>query len=115
MEQVVTGAIAMGYGVAGLFFLRFWRKTRDRLFALFALALFVLSLNRVGSVAFAGAGGGAADLVYWVRFAAFALILAAIVDKNRPRTPRPPGPGHSSPVTTRPRPVTPPTRPPAPG
>jgi hypothetical protein len=88
MDDLVTGAIAMGYGVAGLFFFRFWRKSRDRLFALFALAFFVLTVNRVGSVAFAGTGGGAADHVYWVRLAAFALILVAIVDKNRPRPPR---------------------------
>jgi hypothetical protein len=108
MDDLATGAIAMGYAVAGLFFLRFWRKTRDRLFALFALAFVVLSLNRVADGVFPGVSGA----VYWVRFAAFALILAAIVDKNRPRTP---DPGHSSPVTTRPGPVTPPTRPPAPG
>jgi hypothetical protein len=82
MDLVVTGAIAMGYAVAGLFFLRFWRKSRDRLFALFALAFFVLSANRVGS-----AVAAEADYVYWVRFAAFALILAAVVDKNRPIRP----------------------------
>lgn len=86
MDHAAVGAIAMGYAVAGLFFLRFWRKTRDRLFALFALAFIVLTLNRIGSVAFTEAGG-AADHVYWVRFAAFALILTAIVDKNRPRKP----------------------------
>jgi hypothetical protein len=84
LDLVTTGAIAMGYAVAGLFFLRFWRKTRDRLFAFFALALFVLAVNRVGSVLL-GAQSGGAEPVYWVRFAAFALILAAIVDKNRPR------------------------------
>ena len=75
-----VGAIAAGYAVAGLFFLRFWRDTRDRLFALFALAFLVLAANRV-------AGGLLAapdrDPVYWVRFAAFAVILAAVVDKNR--------------------------------
>ena len=38
MDQVATGAMAMGYAVAGLFFLRFWRDARDRLFGLFALA-----------------------------------------------------------------------------
>jgi hypothetical protein len=83
-DLVTTGAIAMGYAVAGLFFLRFWRKTRDRLFALFSLALFVLAVNRVASVLL-GIPSGGADHVYWVRFAAFALILAAIVDKNRAR------------------------------
>jgi hypothetical protein len=80
MELMAVGAIAAGYAVAGVFFLRFWRDTRDRLFALFAVALFVLAANRV-------VGGLVPpphrDPVYWVRFAAFAVLLLAIIDKNR--------------------------------
>jgi hypothetical protein len=86
VDNLVTGAIAMGYGVAGLFFFRFWRKSRDRLFALFALAFFILAVNRVGSVVL-GIKAGEVDAVYWIRLTAFALILVAIVDKNRPRKP----------------------------
>ncbi len=37
----------MGFAVAGTFFLRFWRKTRDRLFILFALSFFLMAANRV--------------------------------------------------------------------
>lgn len=84
MELMAVGAVAAGYAAAGLFFLRFWRDTRDRLFALFAVAFFVLAVNRV-------AGGLLApphrDSVYWVRFAAFAVILLAVVDKNRSARP----------------------------
>jgi hypothetical protein len=87
VEQIFVGAIAAGYAVAGLFFLRFWRDTRDRLFVLFAVAFFVLAANRV-------VGGLLAepdrDPIYWVRFAAFAVILVAVVDKNRSAG-RPPG------------------------
>lgn len=80
MDLMTTGAIAAGYAVAALFFLRFWRATRDRLFALFAVAFFVLAVNR----AVAGVlPDDNRDPVYWVRFAAFAVILVAIVDKNR--------------------------------
>ena len=80
MDLIVVGAIATGYAVAGLFFLRFWRDTRDRLFILFAVAFFVLSANRVlGAVL----PEEHRDPVYWVRFTAFAMILLAIVDKNR--------------------------------
>jgi hypothetical protein len=89
MEQIESGAIAMAFGVAGVFFLRFWRDTRDRLFALFALAFFVLAVHRVVLAVFAPHGTGGGQL-YWVRFAAFALILLAIVDKNRSRRPVPP-------------------------
>ena len=84
MIQVASGAIALAFGVAGLFFLRFWRDTRDRLFGLFAMAFFVLAANRVG-IALSVVQGGQGDHYYWVRLCAFLLILVAIVDKNRPR------------------------------
>ena len=48
MKQVLMGRLAMACAVAALFFLRFWRQTRDRLFALFAVAFAVLGVNRVG-------------------------------------------------------------------
>jgi hypothetical protein len=89
MSQLMIGAIAMGFLVAGLFFLRFWRETRDRLFALFAVSFFVLAVNRVG-IGIAVGSGHTGDYLYWVRFLAFALILAAILDKNRSREPRGP-------------------------
>jgi hypothetical protein len=87
MDQLTAGAIAMGFGVAGLFFLRFWRETGDRLFALFALAFLTLAANRVG---LSLSGRGDREEHYWVRFLAFALILAAVWDKNRSRKPSAP-------------------------
>ena len=89
LDQVATGAIAMGYAVAGLFFLRFWRDARDRLFGLFALAFFVLAVNRV-AFTLLGLRESQGDHTYWVRLTAFTLILAAIIDNNRSR--RPPRP-----------------------
>lgn len=84
------GAIAMASTVVSLFFLRFWRDTGDRLFALFAVAFLLLAITRVGLIAstdgpFAPADGPAEGLTYWywVRLVAFLLILAAIIDKNR--------------------------------
>ena len=44
--RFLMGAIAMGFATAGLFFLRYWRESRDRLFAWFAVAFFVLAFNR---------------------------------------------------------------------
>lgn len=84
-EQVVFGAIGMGFAVSGFFFLRFWRQSRDRLFALFALAFFVLAANRFGIALIEphDVSPPRGDYLYWVRFLAFAIILAAIVDKNR--------------------------------
>ena len=37
LNQFLLGAIVMACGVAGLYFLRFYRKTHERLFAIFAL------------------------------------------------------------------------------
>lgn len=87
MREFIIGAIAMGFVVAGIFFLRFWRQTRDRLFGLFALAFFVLSANRLG-LAFAAESDDRGDYLYWVRLAAFSIILMAIIDKNIAREAR---------------------------
>lgn len=81
-EPLVAGAIAMGYLVSGLFFLRFWRDARDRLFLLFALAFFLLAVQRV-VLALMAASPEATVPVYGLRLLAFLVIIAAIVDKNR--------------------------------
>lgn len=78
------GAIAMAFGVAGLFFLRFWWDTRDRLFAIFALSFWLLGATRV-ALALARHTDEEHSYLYWVRLAAFLLILVAIADKNRPQ------------------------------
>lgn len=76
------GAIAMASIIAALFFLRFWRDTGDRLFGIFAAAFFLLASTRVGLV-LSRAQMEEQTLWYWVRLAAFLLILVAIIDKNR--------------------------------
>jgi hypothetical protein len=86
---LVSGAIAMGYAVAGLFFLRFWHETRDRLFLIFAGAFWVLGLQRLALV-FSREMVEDHTGLYLVRLFAFLLILGAIVDKNR-STAQPPG------------------------
>jgi hypothetical protein len=88
MFNLIFGAIAMGCIVAGVFFLRFWRETRDRLFFMFAMAFFLLAVERV---VLALKGAVAEDRVaylYLLRLAAFLLILIAILDKNRGRAGR---------------------------
>lgn len=82
MNEMMVGAMAMAFAAAGLFFFRFWRKTGDRLFALFALSFVVSAINRVAIVV-GNQQGYEGDYFYWVRFLAFAIILAAILDKNR--------------------------------
>ena len=84
MTLFISGAIVMGYWVAGLFFLRFWRQSRDRLFAIFGAAFWVLGAQRLALATSVEWAWGTTWL-YVVRLAAFLLILWAIVDKNRAR------------------------------
>ena len=79
----MLGGLVLGCFVAGLFFLRFWRKTRDRLFAIFATAFWLLGANWL-ALAFTEENE-VNTLYYAVRLVAFVLILFAIVDKNRAR------------------------------
>jgi len=78
----ISGLLAAGYAVAALFFLRFWRRTGDRLFAFFSASFALLVVQRV-LLAWAAGGKFDADWLYLLRLLAFALILFAIVDKNR--------------------------------
>jgi uncharacterized protein DUF5985 len=82
LDLIVSGAIAMGYAVAGLFFLRFWRETHDRLFLTFSVAFWLLGAQRLALVFTRDMMEDHTGL-YLVRLFAFLLILWAIVDKNR--------------------------------
>jgi drug/metabolite transporter superfamily protein YnfA len=80
--DVVDGATAMACCAIALFFLRFWRETHDRLFAIFALAFAIFAVNRVILTTLSEEAEGRVA-VYAARFVAFALIALAILDKNR--------------------------------
>ena len=82
LSQLISGALVMGYFVAGLYFLRFWRDTRDRLFGIFAAAFWLLAAQRA-ALAMTVDPTGEQVVLYSVRLLAFVLILAAIIDKNR--------------------------------
>lgn len=86
-----SGAVTLGFLVASMFFFRFWRRTRDRLFVSFGFAFLLLALNQV-LAAFLGAGDELTPYTYVLRVLGFALILFAIVDKNLSNrgNPRPP-------------------------
>lgn len=78
----ILGATAAVTFVVGLFFISYWRKTRDRFFALFAAAFWLMTLNRV-VLYWLGTASEHRELVYVSRLLAFVLIIFAIVDKNR--------------------------------
>lgn len=79
--EFLSGAITLGFFVAAAFFLRFWRRTRDRLFLAFAAAFVLLAVNQA-LAAFLGAGDELTPYTYVLRVLGFVLILYAIIDKN---------------------------------
>lgn len=79
---LLQGMLAMGFTVAGLFFLKFWHASNDRLFGAFALAFFIFAAERI-ALGIVGIGSPMAENLFVVRLAGFVLILAAIIDKNR--------------------------------
>lgn len=81
-QALVAGALTMGYLIVSLFFLRFWRQTADRLFALFSASFFILAVQRIALALTEDIPENAAWL-YSLRLLAFLLILAGIVEKNR--------------------------------
>jgi peptidoglycan/LPS O-acetylase OafA/YrhL len=81
MIEFLSGAVTMGFIVAALFFTRFWRRTRDRLFLAFAVAFALLALNQA-LAHWLGAADERVGYAYVLRVLGFLLILAAIVDKN---------------------------------
>ena len=84
INSVMTGAVAMASLVAALFFLRFWRQTRDSFFALFAVAFAIDAASRF-VVALAHLSDETEPFFYVPRLVTFGLIILAIVLKNRPR------------------------------
>jgi hypothetical protein len=78
----LSGAVTFAFLVAALYFLRFWRRTADLLFAAFAGAFALLGLNQALLVLI-NVPAEERSWVYILRIAAFVLILAAIAQKNR--------------------------------
>lgn len=76
-----SGVITAGFLVASLFFLRFWRRTQDSLFAIFSAAFVLLALNQALAVLLE-LGREELGWVYLLRIAAFTLIIIGIVRKN---------------------------------
>ena len=78
----LSGAVTLGFLVAGLFFLRFWKRTRDGLFIAFALAFWLLGLTQA-LLAFTDIPVEERSWLFLLRLAAFSLILISIWRKNR--------------------------------
>jgi hypothetical protein len=82
LYDFLAGAVALAFLVCALFFLRFWRRTRDGLFLSFALAFLLLGIGQtvlaLGNIPTEERGS-----LYLIRLAAFLVILVGIYRTNR--------------------------------
>lgn len=77
----LSGMVTAGFLIGGLFFLRFWRRTRDNLFLAFGIAFFLFAANQA-LVALSGYPREDQSVFYLLRFTGFALLIGAIIAKN---------------------------------
>lgn len=83
LYDFLSGAAALGFFVSGLFFVRFWLRTREELFLAFALCFALLGIGQT-VIALAQVPTEEKGSLYLIRLLAFVLILVAIYRKNRP-------------------------------
>jgi len=81
MFAFLSGMTAAGFLIAALFFFKFWRRTRDSLFANFGISFILFALGQAGSLVF-DAPHDDKTWIYLLRLAGFILLLIAIVGKN---------------------------------
>jgi len=81
LAAYAAGALTLGFLAVGLFFLKFWRRTRDDLFLAFAVAFALLAANQAAPVLL-DIPSENQGYIYLLRLAAFVLIIAAVLRKN---------------------------------
>lgn len=77
----LAGVTTAGFAVAGLFFLRFWKRTRDVLFGAFGLCFFLLAAHQT-LITLAQIPEEYQSWAYLLKAAAFIVLILAIVRKN---------------------------------
>lgn len=82
LYDFISGAVALGFAVCALFFLSYWKRTREELFLAFSMAFLLLGVGQT-VLALASIPTEERGSVYLLRLAAFLLILVAIWRKNR--------------------------------
>jgi hypothetical protein len=81
MSQFWWGALTASAAVVGLFFLKFWRDSHDRLFIFFALAFWTLGLHWLG-LAMVNPEEETRHQLFLLRLLAFSTIIVGVLDKN---------------------------------
>lgn len=86
MTDFAYGVIAAGYLIAGVFFLRFWSKTRESLLLIFACAFWLLAISQT-LLGILELDREEQSWIYLIRLLAFSLIIIGIVSVNMRRKP----------------------------
>ncbi len=81
---VTSGATIMGYAVAAVFFLKFWRRTADNLFLAFAAAFLLMAATPLLTTLLEVPREEQSPF-YLLRLLAFLIIIVAIIGKSRRR------------------------------
>lgn len=84
LDQFLSGAIVMGFAVAALLFLSYWRRTRQSLFLTFSASFFLLAVNYTW-LALTNIPVEERSPLFLIRLLAFSLIIVAIVQSNTKR------------------------------
>lgn len=84
INPFISGAFVMVCLAVALFYVRYWRRTHDRLFAILAVAFVMLSIERL-VLGFVPTQMEGRHLIFLMRLAAYATIIFGVVDKNWPR------------------------------
>jgi hypothetical protein len=82
LTSMLAGAIMLNAWAISVFFLRFWKKSRDPLFMWFAIAFLLLGLERIVVMT----SVEVKFQVYLIRLTAFLLIIFGIWNKNAKRS-----------------------------
>ncbi|HEU4600354.1 MAG TPA: DUF5985 family protein [Steroidobacteraceae bacterium] len=82
LNGFLLGTIVTSSLIAGAFFIKFWRQTRDTLFLAFGASFIVEGLNR-SMILLVDEPNLGHPLIYLVRLLSYLMILIAIINKNR--------------------------------
>jgi hypothetical protein len=86
LNLFLSGAMTMAALLIAVFFLKFWRKSKDRIFLIVAISFSILAVERVVMLIL-NIDDESQSTIYLFRLLAFLLIIFGVIDKNR-RIPR---------------------------
>ncbi len=81
VELFLLGVVATLYAISGLFFLKFWRRTRDSLFLAFGASFLIQGINSASRALMPEPNQGSLGS-FVIGLAASLLLVIAIIRKN---------------------------------